>query len=181
VGPVYLTDRLKSSLERSSSGLIINVVYSAYRFFQGNPFSDINSQSSFVGFQAYARAKLLNLLWSFSLAKRLSGTTLSVAAVNPGGAWTPNIMAMTKEAVPAWKYIWPLARLYQRLSSVTKAARVVHSVAELVSKNSMNGYYFDEKLKPFTAKQIAFSPEMFEKIEQLIGEKITSNDYPLAT
>jgi hypothetical protein len=31
-------------------------------------------------------------------------------AVNPGSAWTPGTAALTPEAVPSWRPIWPLVR-----------------------------------------------------------------------
>jgi hypothetical protein len=39
-------------------------------------------------------------------------------------AWTPGVQALTREAVPAWRYVWPLVRMIQRRASPEKAARI---------------------------------------------------------
>jgi len=57
-----------------------------------------------------------------SLARRL-GDPSRVNAVNPGMAWTPGTQALTPAAVPAWRFIWPLVRAFQRRASADKAAR----------------------------------------------------------
>jgi NAD(P)-dependent dehydrogenase (short-subunit alcohol dehydrogenase family) len=42
-----------------------------------------------MGIQAYAHAKLLNLLWTLALARRLEGSGVVVNATNPGMAGRP--------------------------------------------------------------------------------------------
>jgi NAD(P)-dependent dehydrogenase (short-subunit alcohol dehydrogenase family) len=53
------------------------------------------------GIQAYARAKLLNVLWTSALAEREPAIT--VHTVNPGMAWTPQaaVLGLQRLAVVA--------------------------------------------------------------------------------
>jgi NAD(P)-dependent dehydrogenase (short-subunit alcohol dehydrogenase family) len=50
-----------------------------------DPLEDVQSIERYVGIDAYAHAKLLNLLFTLALARRLEGR-ISVNAVNPGMA-----------------------------------------------------------------------------------------------
>jgi NAD(P)-dependent dehydrogenase (short-subunit alcohol dehydrogenase family) len=75
---------------------VVNVVSSAYTTYTGDPFTE---PDRYVGINAYARAKLLHLLATMSLARQL-GVHARVNAINPGMAWTPGTQALTPAAVP---------------------------------------------------------------------------------
>jgi NAD(P)-dependent dehydrogenase (short-subunit alcohol dehydrogenase family) len=60
-----------------------------------DPFEDIQASHRYVTIEAYARAKLLNRLWTFVLAWRLEGSSVTMNATNPGIAWTPLTQALT--------------------------------------------------------------------------------------
>jgi NAD(P)-dependent dehydrogenase (short-subunit alcohol dehydrogenase family) len=96
---------------------------SAYKMWHHGPFDDIQSQRAYIGIQAHAHAKLLNLIWTFALAEQLRPQGATVNATNPGAAWTPGTAQLTPEAVPAWKYVWPVVRFFQRRGSPAKAAQ----------------------------------------------------------
>ncbi len=117
LGPVTLTRALLPTLAPDVH--VVNVVSSAYTMYTGDPFTE---PDRYVGINAHARAKQLHLLASMSLARRL-GDPSRVNAVNPGMAWTPGTQALTPAAVPAWRFIWPLVRAFQRRASADKAAR----------------------------------------------------------
>jgi NAD(P)-dependent dehydrogenase (short-subunit alcohol dehydrogenase family) len=124
IGPVVLTEALLPAL--APDARIVNVVSSAYRMHKGDPFAE---PTPHVAIAAYARAKQLEVLATMSLARRLAGTPARVNAVSPGMAWTPGVAALTPEAVPAWRYIWPIVRAVQRRRSAAKAARLPASLA----------------------------------------------------
>jgi NAD(P)-dependent dehydrogenase (short-subunit alcohol dehydrogenase family) len=121
VSPAALTEALLSLLTQSRGARVVNMNSSAYKMWHHDPGDDIQSQRSYVGIQAHAHAKLLNLIWTFALAERLKEHTLAVNATNPGAAWTPGTAQLTPEAIPAWKYIWPIVRFFQRRGSPAKA------------------------------------------------------------
>jgi NAD(P)-dependent dehydrogenase (short-subunit alcohol dehydrogenase family) len=101
---------------------VVNMISSAYKMWHHGPFDDVQSQRAYVGIQAYAHAKLLNLTWAFALAEQLRPHEVAVNATNPGAAWTPGTAQLTPEAVSAWTYVWPLVRFFQRRGSRAKAA-----------------------------------------------------------
>jgi retinol dehydrogenase 12 len=79
----YLTQLLLDELKKSSLGRIVNLsssVYAAGKFDVRN----LQSESRFSTFGAYAASKLLMLLFTVELADRLKGTWVTANAVHPG-------------------------------------------------------------------------------------------------
>lgn len=139
LGPVALTQALLPAL--SPDVRVVQVVSSAFSMHRGDPFAE---PVRYTAIGAYARAKQLNLLATLHLAGML-GDGASVNAVNPGMAWTPGVAALTPQAVPAWRFIWPLVRFVQRRASPEKAAR---GPARLAISPSGTGRYYDGDGKP---------------------------------
>jgi NAD(P)-dependent dehydrogenase (short-subunit alcohol dehydrogenase family) len=142
VGPFALT-RCLLPLLRDAGGRCVNVVSSAFAMAKGDPLHDLQSQGGYVGIQAYARAKLLNVLWTSALAEREPAVT--VYAVNPGMAWTSSTRQLTPKAVPAWRLVWPVVRWFQRRASAEAASRAPFLVATAGELQAPSGSYFDEK------------------------------------
>jgi NAD(P)-dependent dehydrogenase (short-subunit alcohol dehydrogenase family) len=144
VGPVALSLALLPALRRGH-GRCVNVVSSAFAMVKGDPLADLTLQEGYVGINAYARAKRLNLLWAQALARREPDIT--VAAVNPGMAWTPSTKALRRAAVPAWRWVWPVVRWFQRRASPEKAAitPVRVGTGEI---DAPSGTYINQKGKP---------------------------------
>ena len=86
-----LTGLLLDSLKTGAPSRIINVSSSAHLRARID-FDDLQSRKRYKGFQAYARSKLGNLLFTYELAKRLEGTGITVNALHPGLVAT-NFMA----------------------------------------------------------------------------------------
>lgn len=121
LGPAVLTDGALPLLTACPGGRIVNMSSSAYKMWHHDPFEDVQSQRNYVGIRAYAHAKLLNLIWTFALAERFRGQ-VAINATNPGAAWTPGTAQLTPQAVPAWRYTWPIVRFVQRRCSPAKAS-----------------------------------------------------------
>lgn len=146
LGPVTLTETLLPVIRESERPRIVNVVSSAYKMWKGDPFTDVQTHNEYVGLQAHARAKLLNLIWTFAVANEL-GDRCSVNATNPGAAWTDGTAGLTPDAVPAWRYVWPIVRFFQRRASAEKAARTSIWLASSPEAANLTGYYV-QKQKP---------------------------------
>ena len=113
-----------------------------------DPFVDLQAQQGYVGIDASAHAKLLRPLWPLSLARRLDGTGVVVNATTPGMAWTPGTQALTRQAVVAWRGVWPLVRLLQRRASPEAAARSSVFLAAAAEAASVTGRYVESKAQP---------------------------------
>jgi retinol dehydrogenase-12 len=144
LGAFALTTRLLPLLSRSPAARIVNVVSSAFKMWKGDPFDDLEAHRRYVAIDIHARAKLLNLLFTLALARRLAGSSTVANAVNPGMAWTPGIEALTPEAVPQWRFIWPVVRWFQRRASAQDAAGGPLLLATSSSLAQVSGRYFDE-------------------------------------
>jgi NAD(P)-dependent dehydrogenase (short-subunit alcohol dehydrogenase family) len=142
IGPFTLTTRLLPVLSRSGSPRIVNVVSSSFRMWTRDPFDDLQSRERYIFMDAHARAKLLNLLFTLALARKLAGKAL-VNAVNPGMAWTPGVAALTRPAVPQWRFVWPIVRWVQRRASAETAARAPLFLASSPDLADRSGRYFD--------------------------------------
>jgi NAD(P)-dependent dehydrogenase (short-subunit alcohol dehydrogenase family) len=145
LGPYVLTDGLRRLLLASGPARVVNMNSSAFKMWKGDPLRDLQSQERYVGIRAHARAKLLNLIWTVALARELEGSGVTVNAVNPGSAWTPGTAALTPEAVPFWRPIWPLVRFFQRRGSPAKAAQAPIWLATDAAASRPSGGYFEKK------------------------------------
>jgi NAD(P)-dependent dehydrogenase (short-subunit alcohol dehydrogenase family) len=164
-GPAALTGGLLPLLTRRPGARVVNMSSSAYKMWHHGPFDDIQSQRAYVGIQVHAHAKLLNLIWTFALAEQLRTQGVSVNATNPGAAWTPGTAQLTPEAVPAWKYVWPLVRFFQRRGSPAKAARSPLWLAASSDAEKLTGTYLEKRKRQ--RPKIAADPDNQRRVIEL--------------
>jgi len=86
LGHFLLTDLLRERLVASAPARVVVVSSVAHRWaVRGLDFGDLQSRRGrFRPFRTYGRSKLANALFSAELARRLSGTGVTVNAVHPG-------------------------------------------------------------------------------------------------
>ena len=144
-GPAALTQALLPLLTQRPGSRVVTMSSSAYKMWRHGPFDDIQSHRAYVGIQAHAHAKLLNLIWTFALARQLRPAGVAVNAINPGAAWTPGTAQLTPQAVPAWKYLWPVVRFVQRQGSPAKAAQHPLWLAASPEAYGLTGTYLEKR------------------------------------
>jgi retinol dehydrogenase-14 len=88
VGPFALTRELLPLLRANAPARCINVGSAAFQMWKRDPFEDVQSRERFVGAEAYAQTKLLNLLFTLALARRLAAEQVTVNTLHPGLSWT---------------------------------------------------------------------------------------------
>lgn len=79
---VLLTRLLIASLKAGSPSRIINITSSAHT--RAKPDQLLAANRDCSGFTAYSNSKLANIFFTFSLARELQGTGITVNAVDPG-------------------------------------------------------------------------------------------------
>lgn len=78
-----LTHLLLDLLTKSAPARIINVSSAAH--FGGKiNFDDLNAEKSYSGWGAYSNSKLMNVLFTYELARRLQGSGVTVNCLHPG-------------------------------------------------------------------------------------------------
>jgi len=83
LGPFLLTQLLLGMLKESSPSRIINIASAAH--FGGRiNFDDLQQQRKYSGWKSYAQSKLANVLYTYELARRLSGTGITANCLHPG-------------------------------------------------------------------------------------------------
>jgi len=87
----YLTHLLLNELKKSPQGRVINLSSSVYRAGKFDP-DNLQSEHRFSTFGAYAVSKLLVLLFTIELARRLKPTRITANAVHPGIVRTPMML-----------------------------------------------------------------------------------------
>jgi len=172
IGPSALTLRLLPLLLQSGPTRIVNVVSSSvFHFWKRDPFDDLEARQRFVGIEVHARAKLLSILSTLSLARRLKESTTVVNAVNPGMASTPGTASLMPQAVPQWRFVWPIVQWFQRRASAEKAARGPLFLASS-SGATFSGRFFDgETEKPLSEGLL--DPVLQDRVWQL-GESLVA-------
>lgn len=176
LAPFALTDALLRVLEASGPSRVVNVTSSAHSLWQSDPFEDLELRTSYVAIEAYARAKLLNLLWTFALARRLRlrRSRVVVNATNPGMAWTAGTQALTRDAVPGWRVTWPIVRWLQRRASPERAARSSLELAAGPALSETSGVYLESNGKRALPSRLALEPD-YQEGAFAVGLRLVAN------
>jgi retinol dehydrogenase-12 len=86
-----LTQLLTGELEKSPQGRVINLSSSVYAVGRFDP-DNLQSERRFSILRTYAASKLLVLMFTEELARRLQGTSVTANAVHPGIVRTPMML-----------------------------------------------------------------------------------------
>ena len=172
VGPFALTNELLPLLQAGAPARCVNVVSAGFRMWKPDPFQDLQSTQRYVSGDVYAHAKLLNVLASLALARRLPAEQVTVNLVHPGMAWTQMTQSMTSRTIPAFRLAWPLLRAVQRLRSPEKAGQQVAVVASAPQLGGHTGQYFEAKPTPKRLPARELDPELQERAWQLAAELV---------
>ncbi len=83
LGYFYLTHLLMDTIKESAPARIVNVSSGAHAMGKIN-FDNLNSNGLFVGWTAYGTSKLMNILFTRELSRRLEGSRVTVNVLHPG-------------------------------------------------------------------------------------------------
>ena len=174
VGPFALTESLMPLLRSSAPARVVNLASAAIAMCKGDPFVDVQSEQRYLGGNAYARAKLLNVMWTFALARRVVDADIVVNALHPGLAWTSMTQATEPRAMTIWmRCVWPLIRWMQRRGSPENAARTPVFLAAAPEVATVTGTYFESDGRPAKVPQAALDPAMQDRAWLLAESLVT--------
>jgi NAD(P)-dependent dehydrogenase (short-subunit alcohol dehydrogenase family) len=83
LGYFLLTTLLLDMLRASAPARIVNVSSEAHRRARLH-FADVEYRRGYNGYTAYGQSKLANVLFTYELARRLAGTSVTANALHPG-------------------------------------------------------------------------------------------------
>jgi retinol dehydrogenase-14 len=172
IGPFTLTAELLPLLQASAPARCVNVVSAGFKLWKTDPFQDLQSTQRYVSGEVYAHTKLLNVLWSLALARRLPAGQVTVNLIHPGMAWTQMTQSMTSRTIPAFRLVWPLLRLVQRWRSPEKAGLHVAVAAFAPQLSGHTGQYFEAKPTPRRLSARELDPEQQERAWKLAAELV---------
>jgi NAD(P)-dependent dehydrogenase (short-subunit alcohol dehydrogenase family) len=166
LGPFLLTHLLLPLLEASAPARIVTVASDAHKF-RRLDLDDLQAERrgyGLLGLPRYGETKLMNILFTRELARRIAGSGVTATCVHPGSVHT-NLGSPPKP-------IAALTGLFMR--NPDEGARTSLAAAIDPAFTSVNGSYFvnsrpaDGKLNA-QAKDDELAARLWERSEELVG------------
>jgi NAD(P)-dependent dehydrogenase (short-subunit alcohol dehydrogenase family) len=185
--PFLLTHLLLPALLASTPARVVNVNSDGHRLAQGVYVESWRSAQGKRGFQLYSEAKLANLMFTYELARQLSGSGVTVNAIHPGMVDTPLIdKFLADRFFPNKRFLSKVfVRLARRLalfrwdfcSPETAANRVLYlcCAPEL---EKVNGKYFDDNCNVVESSAASLDGDAIRRVWE-ISATITGIDTSL--
>lgn len=159
LGPFLLTALLSGQL--ADSARIINVASRVHYRGHLDLAAVRNPRARYGSQAAYARSKLANVMHTFALARRLSGSGRSVNCLHPG--------VVATNLLPRWvQLIKPL--ISPVILDEERGARTTLHLALATEVAGVSGLYFDENQQPQTASAEARDRELQEELWRMSAQ-----------
>lgn len=134
-----LTRDLLDLLEASAPSRVINVSSEAHQ--RASNIEDWESRQSYGAYQAYARSKLANVMFSYDLAHRMEGTGVTVNACHPGLVDT----GIIETALDHWYSRWLIPIAKKVAIPVEQGAETPLWLAMSDDVEGVTGKYFKDR------------------------------------
>src|SRR5829696_100362 len=164
LAPVLLTSLLFPMLQRSAPSRIVNVSSWAHRRAKLD-LDDLQTKEHYSPSAAYSKAKLINALWTYELARRLEGTGVTVNLADPGGASTE----MTRSAAMPLLFR-TINRLGRRFMTTEKAARSSIYLASSPEVEGVSGGYFEPPKKRVKSSKVSYDKAAQKRVWEISAE-----------
>ncbi|MEF2245729.1 SDR family oxidoreductase [Paenibacillus sp. IITD108] len=138
--PFLLTQLLLETIKRSAPSRIINVASEMHA--ESLDIEKLTDPVQYSSMKVYSASKLAVIMFTYALARELSGTAVTVNAVHPGVIYTPQSARM------APSFFRPLLKLF--MSSPEKGAKPSLKLAMDCSMEGITGQYYKKEIKKQT-------------------------------
>ncbi len=136
LAPFLLTNLLLDLLRGSGPARVVTVASHAQRLGRIE-FDDLHGERSWSGARAYNQSKLANVMFTYELARRLQGTSVTANALHPGVVSTAFGAA---DPAPVQRLLVPFARPFMK-TPAQGAATSVHLASDR-RLDQVSGQYF---------------------------------------
>jgi len=171
LGYFYLTNLLFDLLKASAPARIVNVSSGAHPMGRLD-FNNLNARGIYFGWTAYANSKLMNILFTRELAKRLEGTRVTANVLHPGfvatnfghtgkglwntfvklsqiGALTPQQGALTSIYLASSPEVAGVSGAYFNYSKIVQPSRAARDDEDALRLWDLSQKLIEEKEKAF--------------------------------
>ena len=160
-----LTGRLLDMLRASAPSRIVNVASTAHS--RGIiDFNDLQLETQYRGYQAYANTKLMNVIYTYELARRLEGTSVTANCLHPGVIRTGLMRGVSPALHLAWQ---ALGKFFKQPS---EGAETPVYLATSLDVENVSGKYF-RYCQPYGTSAVSYDTEvqrrLWEESERLTG------------
>ncbi|MNX14346.1 3-oxoacyl-[acyl-carrier-protein] reductase FabG [compost metagenome] len=176
LAPWLLTNTLLSSLKNAGTARVVNVASEASRrhgiLKLPEDLTDLSPFTSRGSSLIYGKTKLLNIMFTAELARRLSGTGISVNALNPGF----NVTGLGRELwfAPALERILKALRI----GDPRRGTEIITKVVTDPKYQKLTGGYFNvgtgNSIEPIPpGGDVRLQKKLWETTEELITTRVT--------
>ena len=162
-----LTDLLLDMLKAGPAGRIVNVASRAH--YRGHVnFDDLQSQHGYNGMRVYSMSKLMNVLFTYELARRLQGTNVTVNCLHPG------FVASNFAANNGWLVRLGMTFMSGRIS-VEEGSKCSIFLASSPEVQGVSGKYFNYDMKETRSSDKSYdeteAKRLWDVSEQLVTKE----------
>jgi NAD(P)-dependent dehydrogenase (short-subunit alcohol dehydrogenase family) len=165
-----LTGRLVDVIRAAAPARIVNVASTAHS--RGViDFDDLQMQAHYRGYQAYANTKLMNVMFTYELARRLEGAGVTANCLHPGVIRT----GLMRGVSPLIHVLWQsTGRFFKQPAD--GAETPVH-LATSPAVEGVTGRYF-RKCQPMGTNEVSYDREIQRRLWE-VSERLGGFRYPL--
>jgi len=160
LAPFLLTHLLLEPLTAAPAGRVITVSSYMHHRVKTIPWDDLQGEHRYRGQDAYNLTKLMNILFTYELARRCAGTSFTANALHPGWPLKTNLGREQHGAGGAFDRITKLVG-----SSAAKGARTSLYLASSPAVAGTSGGYY-AKCKPATSSKLSHDEDTARKLWQ---------------
>src|SRR5262245_38676853 len=165
LGPFLLTNLLLERLRASAPARIVNVASDAHRFAGPLDFDDLETRGHYRAMRVYGKSKLMNLLFTRELARRLQGSGVTVNALHPG--WVGSSLGANNGRAGRWvtRLLRPFARSPEKGAETAIFLACAHEV-----EGQTGGYWMD--CRPHPLHPVAQRDGDAERLWKISAERV---------
>lgn len=163
LGHFLLTNLLKDPLVKGSAR-VINVSSQAQRVGHIR-FDDLMLEKKYLGFRAYAQAKLANIIFTYEFSRRWAESGVTANAMHPGAVNTN----FGYDARPVFKFLLRLGKPF--LKSPERGADTMVYLATSPGVEGITGKYFARR-RQIRSNRESYDREIWKKLWE-VSEELT--------